>query len=348
MAFASPAFGNGITNLALILPFSSGNEALKARTVEYYEGVLLAVDSLRRTGMSLTLSVFDAGDGAKHTDSLILHGCLDQAQLIIGGMDDQIPLLANFSAQRGITYVIPFTPHNNNVLHLDNVFEVNTANSQLYTRIVRAACNEFDDYSFLFIRTPDDREKTDLIRTFRLSAEAAHIPCQELTFEPTSFFHDLQSLTNHHHQKFLIIPSSSSLDALNLIRPALRALLLAGRNLTLFGYPDWQTFLPDSDDDLYLLNTCIYSSFYTDRFAPALYRFYHLYHHFFGRNLIHSFPQYALLGFDTAFFFLASGEPLQTGFRFERPQTGNGGFINTHIFFVRFHSDFSVSRNLIP
>jgi hypothetical protein len=354
LAIACPAFGNGAVKVALVLPFSTRHEAMKARTVEYYEGVLLAVDSLRRTGMSLVLSVFDTGDGLKRTDSLILHGELDDTRLIIGGINEQIPRLANFSAQRGIKYVIPFTPHNDDVLNLDNVFEVNTANSQLYTRIAQAACEEFADCNIIFVHVPDDKEKSDFIRTLRHEAASFNIPCHELTFKPNSFFPDLQTLIANTDRRYLIIPTSSSLEGLNHIRTVLRSLRLAGYNLSLFGYPDWQTFVQDTDDDLYLLNTCIYSSFYVDQFSPSLHRFYHLYHHFFGRNLIHSFPQYGLLGFDTALFFLQSihsfpsAEPLQTGFRFERMGNDKGGFINTHIFFVRYNSDFSVTRNLIP
>ncbi|MDR3129841.1 MAG: hypothetical protein LBU03_06350 [Tannerellaceae bacterium] len=356
-------YGSDAVKVALVLPFSTQRDAMKARTVEYYEGVLLAVDSMRRAGMSLELSVFDAGDETERIERLIHHGKLEGIELVIGGMDEQIPLLADFTAQRGIKYVIPFTPHNDKVLNHDNVFEVNTAHSQLYKRIAQATCEEFIDDHLIIVRIPDDKEKNDFIRTFRQQATAQHLICHEMTFEQNTFLHEIQTLTDT-DRRHVIIPTTSSFEGFNKIRTSLRSLLLAGRRIVLFGYPDWQTFVHDTDDDLYLLNTCIYSSFYADHLSPDLHRFYHTYHRYFGRNLINTFPKYGLLGYDTALFFLESirlcgtdftscllfsdTEPLQTGFRFEHTKGDEGGYINTHIFFVHYNSDYTVTRNLIP
>lgn len=49
---------------AVILPFMlDGNKRNEsARMVEYYEGFLMAVDSLKRTGVSVDLYTYDSGD----------------------------------------------------------------------------------------------------------------------------------------------------------------------------------------------------------------------------------------------------------------------------------------------
>jgi hypothetical protein len=363
MSEVCPGYGNKAVKVALVLPFSTQQEAMKARTVEYYEGVLLAVDSMRRRGMSLELSVFDAGDGTEHTERLIHHGELDDIELLIGGIDEQIHLLADFTSQRGVKYVIPFTPYNDSVLHYGNVFEVNTSNSQLYERIVQVACEEFATDNIIIIRLPDDKEKADFIHIFRKQAVAQYLSCHEINFEQKTFLHKIQALIDTDRRN-VIIPTTSSFEGFNKIRTSLRSLLIAGHNVTLFGYPDWQTFAHDADDDFYLFNACLYSSFYADPFSSDLHRFYQTYHRYFNRNLIHTFPKYGLLGYDTALFFLESiqlygtnftdylplpdTEPLQTGFRFERTGRDEGGYINTHIFFIRYHSDYTVTRNLIP
>jgi LysM repeat protein len=46
---------------AIILPFSEAES--RTRMVEYYEGFLIAVDSLKRTGVSVDLHVYDSGGG---------------------------------------------------------------------------------------------------------------------------------------------------------------------------------------------------------------------------------------------------------------------------------------------
>ena len=54
--------------VALLLPFMT-NETIPStetqRFIEYYEGLLLAVDSLKNTGCSIDLSVYDTGNGTK-------------------------------------------------------------------------------------------------------------------------------------------------------------------------------------------------------------------------------------------------------------------------------------------
>jgi hypothetical protein len=342
--------GGELLRVALVLPFSTEQEAMRVRTVEYYEGVLLAVDSARRDGISMELSVFDTGDGNKQTEKLIRDGSLEGIDLLIGGMDGQVRILADFAAQRDMEYVIPFTSHNDDVLAYDNVFEVNTPHSKLYGRIAQATCAEFADDNIIIVRFPDEKEKTDFVHTFRREAALRKMSCREITFRQSTFLHDMQTLTDNGRRN-VILPATSSFDGFNKIRTSLRSLLIAGRNISLFGYPDWQTFVQDADDDFYLLDTYLYSSFYANPLSPALQRFYQTYHYYFGHNLINSFPKYGLMGYDTLLFFLlpeSGNDPLQTGLRFERTAGSSGGYINTNIFFVRYHNDYSVTRKLIP
>ena len=54
--------------VALLLPFMTNEttqSSATSRFVEYYEGLLLAVDSLRNMGTSIELSVYDTGNGTK-------------------------------------------------------------------------------------------------------------------------------------------------------------------------------------------------------------------------------------------------------------------------------------------
>ena len=64
------------------------------------------------------------------------------------------------------------------------------------------------------------------------------------------------------------------------------------------------------------------------------------------------YPNYAMLGFDTGFFYGSELEnnlpkmnltPIQTGFKFERVNNW-GGFINKKVFFIHFTKNFELVK----
>ena len=142
--------------------------------------------------------------------------------------------------------------------------------------------------------------------------------------------------------------------------------LLADRfpenQFTLFGYPDWQTYTRDCLDDLFALDTYIYSNFYADNLSNDVTDFYTNYKKWYSKNLINSFPKYGILGYDTGMFFLTAIDKygtdfgnqlnrmnyksIQTGFDFQRVNNW-GGFVNTNIFIVHYGKNFNVTRTEI-
>lgn len=84
--------------VALLLPFMTNEttqSSATSRFVEYYEGLLLAVDSLRNMGTSIELSVYDTGNGTKKVKEILKEDALSNANLIIGAVqNDQIGLIA--------------------------------------------------------------------------------------------------------------------------------------------------------------------------------------------------------------------------------------------------------------
>ena len=75
--------------VALLLPFMTNEATPSANTlrfIEYYEGMLLAVDSLRNSGCSIELSVFDTGNGTKKVKEILKEDALKEANLIVGAV----------------------------------------------------------------------------------------------------------------------------------------------------------------------------------------------------------------------------------------------------------------------
>ena len=355
--------------VALLLPFMTNEttqSSATSRFVEYYEGLLLAVDSLRNMGTSIELSVYDTGNGTKKVKEILKEDALSNANLIIGAVqNDQIGLIADCAQKHNIKYVIPFTSKNDDVLSNANVYQVNTPHSYLYSKAAQAGCDLFSDYNIILVNIKDKEEKPEFIKAFKTEMQQRDIPFKEVTYKGDTFATDIEAAMVR-DKRNVVLPTSASLDAVNKIKAPLRMLSELKEEekepymVNLFGYPEWQTYTRECLEDFYALNTYIYSNFYADNLSPEVHSFYSDYKNWYSKNLINTFPKYGILGFDTGMYFLGAinkygsnfennldkihYKSIQTGFDFHRVNNW-GGFINTNLFIVHYKNDYTVTRS---
>lgn len=103
--------------VAVLLPFmsngdrSGANEAKSTRSVEFYEGLLMAFDTLRRENINLSVSVFDTQDNDSIVATLLLREDVKNADLIIGPMSSgELRIVSDFSAAYHIPMISPLNP----------------------------------------------------------------------------------------------------------------------------------------------------------------------------------------------------------------------------------------------
>ena len=350
--------------VALLLPFNPARQtSASSRFIEYYEGMLLAVDSLRNQGFSLDLSVYDTGDGTQRIREILTGETLPNVDLIIGAVqNDQIKLIADFAKAHEIKYVIPFTSKNDDVLSNACVFQVNTPHSYLYSKAAERGRKLFANDNIIFVNLPDKEEKREFIRTFQTELRDHNIPFKEMDYNVELFAEEIDSLYMVDSCRNVVIPTSSSIEALQKIKTPLRMLAETQTDYTiaLFGYPEWQTYVRDALDDFYTLDTYIYTNFYADNLDRPMHDFYDKFKTWYSKDLINTYPKYGILGFDTGMFFFGAMKKygvnfedkledyhypsIQTGFDFHRVNNW-GGFINTNIFIVHYHKDYTVTRD---
>lgn len=355
--------------VALLLPFMTNEptpSSTTSRFIEYYEGFLLAVDSLRNLGASVELSVYDTGNGTKKVKEILKEDALSEANLIIGAVqNDQISPVADFAKKHNIKYVIPFTSKNDDVLSNESVYQVNTPHSYLYSKAAQAGCDLFSDYNIVLVDIKDKEEKPEFTKAFKTELQQRNIPFKVVPYKGETFATDIEAALIR-DKRNVVLPTSASLDALNKVKAPLRLLAelkvddKAPYMINLFGYPEWQTYTRDCLEDFYALNAYIYSNFYTDNLSPDVHDFYSDYKNWFSKNLINTFPKYGILGFDTGMYFLGAIQKygsnfennldkihyksIQTGFDFHRVNNW-GGFINTNLFIVHYKNDYTVTRS---
>ncbi|MCL2650876.1 MAG: LysM peptidoglycan-binding domain-containing protein [Candidatus Azobacteroides sp.] len=350
-------------NVAMLLPFGVKEKTnpanLQFKVVEYYEGFLLALDSLKKQGISVHLQVMDIGNDTKFLKQILQADDLKQSNLIIGGFsDEQIILLSDFSNQHRIPYIVPFASKCDEILKNPYLFQIYTPAGYLYTKASKAFLNKYRNYNIIFLQE-DNADKADFIQILKNDLTSENITYQTIAYSP-KFASDLQAVLNI-GKRNVLIPYSEKQESLTRILPGLVSISQKPEyNLSLFGYPKWQTYdLGELTENLYNLNTTIYTNFYIKQNAPETRNFYRKFFRWYSRPVNNSYPKFSVWGFDTGMYFIQlinqfgtffesnvnnlKYEGIQTNFYYQRVSNW-GGFVNANVFFVNFNPDSSVTR----
>lgn len=350
--------------VALLLPFYA-NRPIQSdssyRFIEYYEGFLLAVEQLKSEGVSVSLNVYDTGNGLSEINKILNQSDFQSVDIIIGPVfNDQIALIADYSRRNKKLMVIPFTSRNDDILTNPYLFQINTPQSYLFSEVAQSFCKRYKDHNVLFLDNPQIKSDKEEFLT-SVKSEMNRVG---LTFKTYSTSVDtLPNLKDYivPGEKNVIIPTSGSAQFLEYFMPTLRltAELQPEYDIALFGYPEWQTYTKDFIEAFYLLNTTIYSSFFIDNKDADFKQFYRRFVTSYSKDLRNTFPKYGVLGYDSGIYFLrglrkwganfelnAEKFPytgIQTGFTFERLNSF-GGYINKKAYFVHFMKDFRIEK----
>lgn len=340
---------------AILLPFLHDK-----RMVEYYEGFLIAVDSLKRTGTSIDLYAYNCGDDRASLNAILSKDEMKEMNIIFGPSQSQhVKTLADFAKRHDIRMVIPFSSKEEEVFNNPSIYQINTPQSYLYSEVYEHFTRQFPDANIIILEaTATEKDKTEFIKGLKLELGNKGIPVNTL---PESATAQSMKAVLRYDKENIFIPTSGSEVTLIKIIPQLTMLVRENPevNVHLFGYPEWQTYTKNHLDSFFELDTYFYSSFYTNNMLPAAINFINSYHKWYSKDMVVNYPQYGMLGFDTGFFFLkglakyGSGleknlpkmdlTPIQTGFKFQRVNNW-GGFINKKVFFVRFTKNFELVK----
>ena len=340
---------------ALILPFHE-----EKRMVEYYEGFLMAIDSLKRTGTSIDLYVYESGKDASAINNILSKKEMQKMNIIFGPMHQQhIKPLSDFAQKNNIRLVIPFSQNSEEVFNNPSIYQINTPQSYLYSKVYEHFTRQFPNAHVIFIEpTSPDKDKAEFIKGLKQELKSKGISMNSVSENDTK---ETLKAALRSDKENIFIPTSGSNVLLIKALPQLTMLVREApdQRIHLFGYPEWQTYTLDHLENFFELDVYFYSSFYMNTLFPAAIQFTNAYHKWYSKDLTSKYPNYAMLGFDTGFFFLKGLSrfgselennlpkmnltPIQTGFLFERVNNW-GGFINKKVFFIHFTKNFELVK----
>ena len=376
-------FSDGKTRIAVILPFLLDRYAPEeqGRMVEFYQGLLMAAERLKREGHSFEINTFDSGFKDKSLDSLISSGALDEMDLIIGAYyPNHNKELGRFVKDKDIPLVIPFSNKKDELHKNPMAFFVNTLQASVLPDVARNFIATFPNANVIFVEDTVKSNKGEFIKCLTAELSRNSIPFSTVTVEQISIDSEDQERNKGNDEEEIdilaplrslavegkdniIIPLSSSKETLNSILPNLVMANVLDTALTaqfkLFGYPEWQVYAQQAREQLYEVDTYFYATFFTHFSIPEAAKFQNEFIRWYNRDLQKIFPRYGMLGYDIGYQFILSTinygrelpdkinelpfTPLQSGFKFERIDN-NGAMMNKKLFFIHYTRDYNIEK----
>lgn len=329
------------TRVLMLLPLTQGR-----RYVEFYEGFLLGMYDLKRAGISIQLTTLDVANIGT-LQGYIASGQLADKDLVIGGVDEaQIRAIAEASGYS--YYVVPFSRIDNLTPRAGRIILANAHSTDIIERTIPFFLQRYKGREVVFTRRAGDTEEA-FVTKLRPALKKAGVSTRTITLGSES-------------------PASLGSNTVVVPIGADRALAQAtialigehASGVTLFGYPQWQSYGPAFQQSLHKLNTTIYSSFFFDPTSSESKDFLTQYNTWFGHKIDNTFPKYSVLGYDLARYFIRSyatyGKNFVTsnvnpynGLQLDLhlQPTQEGVYTNTRFYMVTYSSTGSIQRESI-
>ena len=320
------------------------------RMVEYYRGILMACDSLKKKGLSIDVHAWNA---AEDTDMspILADPAAAKCDIIFGPLySKQMQVLSDFVEKNDIRLVIPFSINAPQLLTNRNIFQIWQSSTNLNEATIVRYLEKFKDYHPVFIDCNDTTSKKGIF-TFglRRQLEGRNIEYSVTNLKSSeSAFSKAFSRTKPN----MVILNTGRSPELGIAFTKINGLKFNNPSLeiSMFGYTDWLMYTRTHQDNFNKYNAYIPSHFHYNPLSSQTERLEQKFRWNFHTDMQKALPRFALTGFDHAYFFLnglhkygkdfngAAGmfgySPVQTPLVFER--MGNGGLQNHSLLFVHY------------
>jgi len=328
---------------------------------EFYEGFLLALDTLKRLGISVNLNVYDTKRSPQEVSKILNSADFAESELVVGPyLFDEIKPVAQFAAQNNIVFVSPIYSNKEGLADKQNIISVSqTLQNQLEIFVKNLKVDSSKNYVVIYDSTiwySHNLKHFDSLLTQKFTSEGK-------TF--TRYYHKTAAYKSVDVQKRLlkmlkrdtvnvvIVPSDDEPFVAEILGSLYAVKSYYNLNTEVYGPSRWRKLKNLPPDYLFALNTHVLSPFFVDYSQDAVKSFVEKY-----REQFRSEPtQFSFLGYDVAFYFISALKefgtnltPCLSTYRLRTLQANfnfnivNEGYtLNLHQFVIRYAPDFTIS-----
>lgn len=333
--------------------------------LQFYEGVLLAVDSLQRAGMNIRLNVFDTQQSPEAIRKYIYSEQFLETDLIIGPVYIQVQdEVAAIAAKNQIPMVSPLSLQSEKLDSNPYYFQVNPTRDLLALKTSELIAEEYFNSNFVVVKTSHsggsaEEKVVDLVREKMLHSgyldrsEGMNFNTYDYSREGPSGFSSVLS----REKENVVFVSSMNEGDLSVILSNMNN--LAGEYpITLIGFNRYEQFQSISDEFFHNLKLHYVAPYWTDYQNPETIRFLNKFKsHFYMEP-----DNFGMQGYDVSFYFLSAlmeyGKDFmgclpyhqvhlaQGNYRFEKVSE-YGGYMNQGVSVIAYRRDYDVVRKRV-
>lgn len=277
--------GNPFVKVALLLPFSAGDypwytdtlggslsvniSARSEQFIGFYEGVLLAVDSLKNQGYKIDLHVFDTERSSEKAFLLAEEINRLNPDLIIGPVYGSVYKgIADNLINKEIPLVYPLSSRSESFGEYPNFVQVNASFGAVASKMIEWLGVQRRNANLVHIQVAggDETEMAEkrYLKELLMRLEGVHSFNWDMEQVPLD---SLRTLLLPDRENILVFPDTREANVSKIL-PFLSA-LTDGYQITVVGLPEWQTFGSVDHETFYKLNTKLFSYSYVDYSSSA-------------------------------------------------------------------------------
>ena len=328
--------------------------------VQFYEGVLIALDSLKKAGMNIRLHVYDTNQNKATIQSIINQPEFRSLNLIIGPVFPELQgPVAEFARVNRIPMISPLSAAGDFEQTNPFYFKINPTKEYLIRQTSNYIADEYFDKNLVVLQMGEYQHlpEAQLVNLSRekLFASSYRNQTQQVLFHeynlPQEGALGLSRILSKEQENVFIIPSETEAQ----VSVAVTNLNAVAENypVTLVGLSNFQRYKSIQTEYYHHVRMNLLSPYYVDYQAPVVNRFIHK----FRQNFYTDPNQFSFQGYDIAFYFMSAlfnyGKDFvnclpsnhvkltQGEFYFEKVNR-TGGYMNQGLFILDYEPDYSI------
>ncbi|MGL4599042.1 MAG: PBP1 and LysM peptidoglycan-binding domain-containing protein [Bacteroidia bacterium] len=277
--------------------------------VQFYEGCLLAVDSMRKRGMKIKLHVYDVDEGdSLNVVKLLKTDELKAIDLFIGPLYPApfVPV-AEFAKAKHIAAVSPVSPVNKILFKNPSVSKCTPSLSTQMEQLSRHLSTTYTQDNIVLVYSGNIKE-VGPANTFRKSMNGYLFPTGNDSIRSCKGMAGLEALLKKDRTNVLVVPSNSQAFVSDLMRSL--STLSEKYKLVVFGLSSWKEYETLDPEYLQKVQFHYVSPYFVDYDAPAVKHFQRRYAQVFQGDP----GQFTFIGYDVMLFYLSALEQGGLGF----------------------------------
>ena len=352
-------------NIAVILPFKLSSAGSQSPYSDYYKGLLLALDSLKNNGLKANVYTFDTNGDTEKITEILQKPEMQKVDIIFGSdKNEDIKLLGNFARDKKIYLVNSFSVKNKEFENNPYIIQGHIPSSIFFS----AACKHliettaYKEIIFLYDNM-EKNDKQDFVDTVCEGLKLNGREYKKFSFNEITDYEVLNESIENNSDIILIASSSTKSGVAKTCAIATRIKDSNPTvNVSIFGYPEWQTYIKDYMDTFHSLNTTIFTRFYTQPTKADWKNFNKNFRYWFGGEKSTILPTPNILGYDTGMYLIngllrhsnnfeqyletIESQSIQTDFSFNRI-SDQSGLVNTNLYFVTFTPEYKTVKEKV-